>query len=1116
MPSNETLEQQRTALSAAGRALLDRRLRAQEGRSGEIARRPDPERAPTTFAQQRLWFLDQLEPGSLTYIIPLALRIHGPLRPGVLGLALGELARRHETWRTTFESHDGVPMQRIHPPGPFPLQMHDLEALPAEQREAEALQAATAFAHLPFQLARGPLVRALVLRLAATEHLLVLTQHHSISDGWSIGILLHELTLCYEALLAGRPSPLPPLRVQYGDYACWQQEQLSGPELERQLAYWREHLAQAPAPLDLLQTGALARSAHLDGAPARGQTQYFRLPRALGDELRALCQQEGVTLFMLLLAGFQLLLYRYTGQEELLISTSTANRQLPELEPIVGFFVNTLVLRTSLAGDPTFRALLGRVREVSLAAFAHQAVPFERALARVPPLPVHFILQNTPSPGKDLPGLTVERVELDNPTAKFDLFLNIEDAEEPVGFVEYNADLFEAPTIARLLTHFQHLLQAVVRTPDRRISAFALCTGAERELILGSWSRGDGPPPCGACLHELIETRAASTPDHVALADAQGALTYHELNRRANRLAHALRACGVAPEVRVGLLLERSFDLLVGMLGILKAGGAYVPLDPLTPPERLAWLLADAQAPILLTHSALPPPTHNCAVLCLDTPQEWDRACAADADTNPAPLATDACAAYVIYTSGSTGTPKGVLVSHRSVVNHSQAIARQIACDHTDRVLQFASLSFDAAAEEIYPTWFSGATLLLRPQSLPVSARAFHALIEQEGLSMLNLPTAYWQHWVTQLTDEHVPLPAGLRLVIVGGEQVQPACYRQWREAAGTRVRWSNTYGPTEATITALLSTPGPHTPGDLPPIGRPLANTQAYVLDRHLQPVAPGAVGELYLAGEGLARGYLGRPELTAARFLPNPYGQPGTRLYHTGDLARYQDNGEIVYVGRSDDQVKIRGHRIEPGEVASVLLTHPALAASVVLARPNASGDLCLVAYLVRKTPELTAGEVRQFLAERLPPAMLPASYVFLARLPLTTSGKVDRRALPDPQAGQQMHATPYAPARTPLEEVLARVWADVLQLARVGINDNFFEIGGHSLRATRLVARLQEIFSIELPLKDLFSAPTIARLAEALLHRHGQTVTETAELFLMVADLPEDRVEALLQES
>jgi amino acid adenylation domain-containing protein len=1122
MPTNDTLEQQRLALSASRRALLEKRLRGEEGRAFEIAPRSTLESAPTTFAQQRLWFLDQLEPGSTTYTIPIALRVRGPLCSDILARALGELTRRHETWRTTFESRDGVPVQRIHPPTPFPLETRDLGELPDEQREHEAIAAATAYAQLPFQLAEGPLVRALLLRLAETEHLLLLIQHHSISDGWSIGIILHELTLYYEALLTGRPAPLPPLRIQYADYACWQQQYLDGPQLERQLAYWRQQLADAPAPLDLCYLGAQTATGRPDGAPARGQTQYFRLPRALSDDLRTLCQHEGVTLFMLLLAGFQLLLHRSTGQEDLLISTSTANRQLPELEPIVGFFVNTLVLRTSLAGDPTFRELLTRTREVSLAAFAHQAVPFERALTRVPALPVHFILQNTPSPGRDLPGLSVERIELENPTAKFDLFLNIEDSDELAGFFEYNADLFDTPAITRLQTHFQQLLQDVVRAPDQRLSTFALCTRAERELILTSWSGMAGPPPSGACIHELFEAQVTWTADRIAMADGQGALTYQELNRRANRLARALHARGVAPEVPVGLYLERSFDLLVGVLAILKAGGVYVPLDPGSPPERLAWILADARAPVLLTHSALLPrlPTSSCIALCLDTPGVWAEAAESEetrADANPVHLATQANAAYIIYTSGSTGRPKGVLVSHRNVVNHSQAIARQYAIGSGDRVLQFASLSFDAAGEELYPTWFSGATLHLRPENLPASARAFHALVEQESLSILNLPTAYWQQWATQLADEDASLPVCLRLVIVGGEQVQAAHYRQWRAAAGTRVCWSNTYGPTEATITALLHTPGPDgVPGDIPPIGRPIANTQAYVLDRHLQPVAPGAVGELYLGGEGLARGYPGRADLTATRFPPNPYGQAGTRLYRTGDLARYLDDGNVVYIGRSDDQVKIRGHRIEPGEIASVLLTHPALAESVVLLRQDAVGDPCLVAYLVRKTPELSAGEIRQFLAARLPAYMLPARYLFLTSLPLTASGKVDRRALPLPDAGQEVRETRYVAPQTPVEDVLARVWADVLHITQIGTDDNFFEIGGHSLRATRLVARLQDIFSIDLPLKYIFSYPTIARLAQTLQQEHGQMLTTTAELFLMVADLPDDRVEALLQES
>ena len=1108
MATKDRLEQSRPTLSPAKRALLEKRLRG-DSVVVTLPKRPDAEFAPTTFAQQRLWFLDQLEPGSATYTIPIAMRVRGPLHAPVLEQCLHELVRRHETWRTTFESRDGIPFQHIGQPGPLPFSVRDLCMLPEGERDDEALRLATEQARLPFDLAVGPLVRVLLLKLGEADHLLVLTQHHSISDGWSIGIILQEIVVLYEAFLAQKPSPLPELALQYGDYAYWQQQQLQGPELERQLAYWKEQLEDAPPYLELPTS-----QARPDLQTFRGETQHFQISRALSAQVRALCEQEHVTLFMMILAVFQTLLYRYTGQDDLVIGTSTANRMLPELEPIVGFFVNTLILRTDLSGDPPFQELLKRVRDVSLAAFAHQEVPFERAVSRVPPLQVHFILQNTPSEPKDLAGLSVERIELETQTAKFDLFLNVEDTTDIFGFFEYNVDLFDAATIQRLSLHFQRLLEAVVQNPTQRLSAYPLLTTEESQHMLSISNNTGCVELQRGCIQDLFEAQVARSPVQSAVEFAGTALTYEELNQRANQVAHYLCQLGVAPEVPVALYLERSLDLAVGVLGILKAGGAYLPLDPAYPKERCEWILADAQAPILLTQTALLSrlPTYHGTVICLD-----QDLFATMATTNPVHPVTEENAAYIIYTSGSTGQPKGVLVTHRSLLNHSQAIAGQYEMCENDRVLQFASLSFDAAGEELYPTWLSGATLVLRPEELPTSVEMFHNFIAQERLTVLDLPTAYWHQWVTNLSPAQTPLPASLRLVIVGGEAVQPVHYQRWLQLVGSQVQWSNTYGPTEATITATLYAPTAAEDPDRSqvPIGRPIANLQAYVLDQQLQPVPPGALGELYLGGSGLARGYLNRPALTAERFIPNPYGLAGSRLYRTGDLARYLADGNLLYVGRSDQQVKIRGYRIEPGEIESALLQHPGIAASVVLAREDSTGDRSLVAYIVSSQSEVSVAELRQFLSERLPAYMLPASYIFLERFPLTTSGKINRRALPAPARDQQEGSAAYVPPRTPFEEILVGIWCDVLHLEQVGIEDNFFEIGGHSLRAIQLAARIQDIFPLELPLKHLFTYPTIANLAKFLCQNDDQRaiITETAELFLTVTDLSDEEVEALL---
>ncbi len=823
---------------------------------------------------------------------------------------------------------------------------------------------------------------------------------------------------------------------------------------------------------------------------------------------------------MTLMATFQALLYRYTGQQDLMISTSIANRTVPEVENVVGFFVNTLILRTNLEGDPEFRTLLKRVHDVSLAAYAHQEVPFERAVTRIPSLQVLFILQNTPMHTQGIEGLALERIELDNDTAKFDLYLNVEDASEICGFFEYNVDLFDTTTIEQLSQHFQRLLEAVIQNPEKRLSEFPLLSEQERHLLLSEWSTGDTVARPERCLHELFEEQVARTPQLPALEFAGSTLTYQELNQRANQVAHYLHSLGVDSEIPVGICMERSIEQMVGILGILKAGGYYVPLDPSSPEERLTWMLADAQIKICLTQTSLqahlPVDVHS---ICLDTPGER---LAEMPSTSPMQQIDRNNLAYAIYTSGSTGKPKGVLISHRSIVNHSLAIAQHFAFQSSDRVLQFSSLSFDAAGEELYPTWLSGATLVLRPEYLPASAQSLYHFIEHERLTILDLPTAFWHQWVASIVATPLPLPASLRLVIVGGERVQAAHYRQWIEHVGSQIEWSNTYGPTETTITALLYHPtdvlaDPH--GDKAPIGRPIANMQVYLLDPQLQPVPRGAVGEIYLGGVGLARAYLHQPDLTAERFINNPYGQPGKRLYRTGDLARYLSDGFLHYIGRSDQQVKIRGYRIEPGEIENVLLQHPEIEECIVQTHEDTLAEISLVAYIVGIQPSsLSSREVRQFLQGHLPEYMVPTSYVFLESFPVTTSGKIDRRALPAPLRNRDGSAETYTQPRTPLEEIIAGIWSSVLAVEQVGIHDNFFDIGGHSLLATQVIVRLQNLFSIDLPLRRIFEYPTTASLAEAMLkNEHERELVEaTALLLLSVVDLSDEEAEALLHET
>ena len=1153
------LEQRIAALSPEKRALLLKRL--QEARHGAarpqtIPRRPDPHTAPLSFAQQRLWFLEQLGQGRPAYNMPGLVRIHGPLNVTALRHSLNEIVRRHEALRTTFAARDGELMQVIAPELTIPLPVEDLSHLPPDEREAEVQRRAVAAARRPFDLAQGPLMRVSLLRLAEEEHACLFVMHHIIADGWSMGVFRHELGTLYKAFCAGQPSPLPELSIHYPDFALWQRRWLAGETptdgrdgrgetLQDQLAYWRRQLDNVPVlelPTDRPRPPVLT---------FRGTRRGFRLSRELTEQLKTLSRQERVTLFMTLLAAFQVLLYRYSGQEDISVGTVVANRNRPEVEPIIGLFINTLVLRTDLAGDPTFGELLQRVRQVVVEAYAHQDVPFEVLLDELHPrrdpsytplFQALFILQNFPAETPELPGLELSGLAVDNETAKMELMLTMGDREGVLrGGVEYNTDLFDDATIERMIGHFQTLLSAIVADPSRHISELPLLTAAERHQLLVEWNNTATDFPTDKLVHQLFEEQAARTPDAVAVTFEGQSLTYRQLNRRANQLARALRRVGVGPETLVGLLVERSADMIVGLLGTLKAGGAYVPLDPHYPAERLAFMLEDAQVPVLLTQAHLrvgaglrPAPTppspweglgegRHLTIICLDS--DWETI-AQESDENLDSQITSANLAYVIYTSGSTGIPKGVQIEHRSLLNYVHAAIKAFELGPQDRVLQFASISFDAAAEEIFPTLACGACLVLRNDAMLSSVSTFLETCREQGLTVLDLPTVYWHQMVLDMVAQNLALPPHLRLVIIGGEKALPERLLAWHQAVGTQVRLLNTYGPTEATIVATMwelpATLGPDAAWREVPIGRPVANVQTYVLDPHLNPVPIGVPGELYIGGAGLARGYLNRPDLTARSFIQNPF---STRLYKTGDLVRYLADGNLEFLGRVDYQVKVRGYRIELGEIEAILAQHPAVQEAVVVAREDRPGDRRLVAYVVpahsvsgtteeaeriepslpaplpptasrggsetrpyetrpyETRPNETRHLLRRFLLDRLPDYMVPAAFVLLDELPLTPSGKVDRQALPPPDSRGGSETRPYVAPRTPTEEKIAAIWADVLNVDRVGVHDSFFDLGGHSLLAIQVLTRLRTAFQVEVPLGRLFETLTVAGLAEVV---------------------------------
>ncbi|NOT58294.1 MAG: amino acid adenylation domain-containing protein, partial [Deltaproteobacteria bacterium] len=1050
---------------------------------------------PLSFAQQRLWFFDQLEPGSPAYNMPAAVRLRGPLNVATLEQSLNEVVGRHEALRTTFAMVDGQPVQLIVPIPLLTLPVIDLRALPETERETEVQRLVTAEAQRPFDLAHGSLVRVTLLRLDAEEYVGLLTMHHIVSDGWSTGILIREMAVLYHAFSSGGSSPLPALPIQYADFAHWQRQWLQGEVLETQLAYWKAQLVEAPPFLEV-------PTDHPRPAVQtfRGAHQSVVLPATLTEGFKVLSRQEGVTLFMTLLAAFKVLLFRYTGQDDLIVGTPVANRNRLEIEGLIGFFVNTLVLRTHLSDNPSFRELVRQVREVCLGAYVHQDLPFERLveelhlernLNRNPLFQVMFVFQNAALRSLELPGLTVSPVEAESETAHFDLTLQIVETEQGLtAALVYNTDLFEAATIARVLRHFEILLEAVIADPEQRLSDLPLLTTAERRQLLVEWNETKTDDARGdRCIHQLFEAQVQQTPDATAVVCEGESLTYRELNRRTNQLAHHLRALGVGPEVPVGICLERSVEMVIGLLGILKAGGVYVPLDPAYPRERLAFMLDDAQAPVLLTQERLVAglPEHEVrVVVCLDS--DWG-VISQESEQNPITSTTAENLAYVIYTSGSTGQPKGVLVAHGALAQHCRDVQAHYALDARDGVLQFAALSFDVSLEEILPTLIVGARLVMQGTTVWHPAE-FHEKISEFGLTVLNLPTAYWQElaraWAN--TPELVPNNQP-RLVIVGGDSMSPDSLKLWQQTPMKAVRLLNAYGPTEATITATARELTPHL-GEHPafhriPIGRPLANRVVYILDPSGTPVSVGVAGELYIGGTGLARGYLNRPEVTAEKFLPNPFSTaPGARLYKTGDLARYLPDGNIEFLGRVDHQVKIRGFRIELGEIEAVLGHHPAVREAMVVAAEDTPGEKRLVAYVVaQQEPAPTVSELRRFLREQLPEYMVPAVFVPLKALPLMSNGKRDRRALPEANRARPEMEKAFVAPRDTLELQLTHIWEDVLGVRPIGVRDNFFELGGHSLLAVRLFSVIENKLGKRLPLATVFQGATVEHLAAIL---------------------------------
>jgi amino acid adenylation domain-containing protein len=1103
------------ALSPEQRALFEMRLKEknlQVKKLTSISKRTASDILYLSLAQERLWLLHQLQLDTPLYNESTLLRFTGVLNTLALEKSINEIIKRHEILRTSFQIVDEQTLQVIAPNLTFTLITIELPVC----SEAKVNQIVTEYARQPFDLSQTPLFRGTLIHLSEQEHILLLTKHHIISDGWSWQIFYRELAALYQGLCQDSPATLPELPIQYADFALWQRQCLNDEKRLEQLNYWKQQLKDAPPILNLLTDYPRPVQQSFQGARAT-----IIIPQAIADALKSFSQQEGVTLFMVLLAAFKTLLYRYTGQTDLLVGTPVANRTHSAIENLLGCFVNTLVLRTDVSGELSFRELVKRVRETALAAYTHQDFPFEqlvkelqpeRTLSHTPLFQVMFVFQDAPMLALQLPNLTLAPLMVNNGTAKFDLTLYVEDTKQGlIGFLEYNTELFYTDTINRMVGHFNNLLESIIANCDRSVARLPLLTLQEQTQLLTNSYSINTDYPAELCLHQLFEQQVEKTPDAVAVVFENQQLTYAQLNIKANELAHHLQNLGVKPDALVGICMERSLEMVIGILAILKAGGAYVPLDPTYPTERLHFVLEDAQLKFILTQQKQTDKLSNdqTQLICLDT--DWEIIAKQSTD-NPNSQVVPASLAYIIYTSGSTGKPKGVLVNHTNVVRLFAATDAWFKFNQQDVWTLFHSIAFDFSVWEIWGALLYGGRLVVVPYEVSRSPQAFYELLSQQQVTVLNqTPSAFRQ--LIQF-DESVPVGEKLkhiRYVIFGGEALELQSLQPWFERYGDKSpQLVNMYGITETTVHVTYR---PLTCADVTQaqgsvIGSPIPDLQVYLLDQHQQLVPMGVPGEMYIGGAGLARGYLNRPELTQQRFISHPF-VPGTRLYRTGDLARYLPNGELEYLGRIDNQVKIRGFRIELGEIETTLTQHPLIREAVLVAREDVHSDQRLVAYIVTKSDaNITQTELRNYLQQHLPEYMIPSAFVLLDSLPLTPNGKVDRKALPTPeQTRPELEQTFVAP-RNPIEEMLRGIWVKILGIEQVGIYDNFFELGGHSLLATQVISQVRKAFGVEIPLRYLFASPTVAELAKNI----EMAMKAKPELDLVPSLEPADRNQEL----
>ncbi|MCK9394728.1 MAG: amino acid adenylation domain-containing protein [Methylobacter sp.] len=1069
-------------LSKEKQALLLKRIKERSVFVNQsIGKRSDFSPCPLSFAQERLWFLAQMEPDNPFYNMAGVVQLQGNLNLPVLEQALNEVVRRHEALRTSFRVIENEARQVINAPTAITVDVIDLTALDKLQQEGIVKTLEEQEAHRVFDLEQTPLLRAALLKLDGERYVLLMTLHHIVSDEWSLRLLINEVGAYYETFKNGNPSSEPELLVQYADFAVWQRNCLQGELYERQIAYWQQHLETAPKALELPTDRPRPPVISY-----RGANHEFELGRETSAALIQLSRQTDTTLFAVMMAAFAVLLSRYSGQNDICIGYPIANRNRRDIENLIGFFVNTQVLRTDLSGNPTFTELLERVRKNTLDAQNNQDLPFERLvealklereLNRTPLFQAMLVYQNAPMDALNVSELHFNIADAKMNAAKFDLTLNVARSENQLrcGF-NYSADLFDEATVVLMAKHLQQLLESIVNSPDAPVSELPLLTPTETRRILLDWNATEVDYPKERYIHQLFEAQAGKTPDALAVVFEGQTLSYAELNARANRLAHYLQAKGVGPDVLVGICVERSVEMVVGLLGILKAGGTYLPLDPSYPQDRLEFMLRDVAPPVVLTQAGLLE-KHGfgeAKVLCLDS--DWPKL-ADELATNPGVKPMPENLAYCIYTSGSTGEPKGAGILHQGILNRLQWMQQQYRLDAGDCVLQKTPYSFDVSVWEFFWPLMTGAKLVVaRPDEHKDSLALIDTIIREQITTI---------HFVPSMLQAFIDTPGvenctSLKRVICSGEALPADLVARFQKKLPAELH--NLYGPTEASVDVSYWACLPDSVETAIPIGRPIANISLYILDRQLNPVPVGTPGELHIGGIGLGRGYLNRPGLTAEKFIPNPFGQQGSRLYKTGDLVRYRVDGNIDYLGRIDHQVKIRGFRIELGEIEARLLEHPDIKEAVVLAREDQPGDKRLVAYLVTQDGAgLSVADLRVQLGTSLTDHMLPGIFVVLPELPLSANGKLDRRALPEPD-GALVASRPYEAPQGPVEIAIAEIWQDLLGIGQVGRHDNFFELGGHSLMLVGLIEPLRRQ-GFTANMRMVFAAPTLAAMADAV---------------------------------